>query len=1173
MSCPHCGYDNLPDNRFCGRCGSPLDVSPISRPSGRTAYTPRHLAEKILTSRSALEGEHKQVTVVFCDIANSTVLAQQLGAERMHQVLDAFFEQALEHVHRFEGTINQFLGDGFMALFGAPLAHEDHAERAVSAALAIRDMVAAGLADSNLAPGRLAVRLGLNTGLVVVGKIGDNLRMDYTAVGDTTNVAARMQSLAEPGQILITEAVLRATRGAAEYRSLGPKRVKGKDHPLNVHEVMRARTAEEMRSARTGQPAAPLLGRERELVAFNRQLLTLKQGHGGLIWVLGEAGLGKSRLVGEARRQIDANEVLWLEGASPSFGRSLSYWPFLEMLKAYFDLNEQDVGAAAFARVEQHLRNLLPADEVSDVLPYLATLLALPLPEPYVERTRYLDGQGMGSQVFRAMRSFAQHVCAQRPLVLMFEDWHWADASSVELCEHLLPLASDHPVLFCFCARPDDSEPLRRIRTAARAALEGRTVELTLEPLDVPQAGVLANRLVGSQPLSATARESLVRIAGGNPFFLEELVGASIESGALTWDDGAGEWIASPDLAHLRVPDTLQGVIMARVDRLDEGVRQVLRTASVIGRTFFYRVLKAVIATESEREVRALQDLDLIREKQRLPELEYLFKHALVQEATYESMLAERRRELHRRVGAAIEQVFPARAAEFYPVLAYHFARAEDWEKAQEYLSKAGDRAAEVAADDEAVEHYRLAIAAHERAFGDRWTPLERARLHRKMGEALFRLGNHTRALTFLTEALSLLGWPYPASQTGVRMGLARELVKRMAGAVIPRRGGGRNVSSERSDAANEACQVIIAMGWIHVFTDSERLGFDTLVLVSLAEESGNDVQISIALGYLGLLFNVLGMHRLADRYHPRAIALARKNGNPIAMGHTYFTNGMGHYYTGRWDPALDSFERGATAFRSIGHFHLWGGPRAWYAFTLQAMGQARALEVSEEIVRAARETRDRELEAWGLLSGGLTLRQDGQYDVALRQFGVAARLFEAIPDQNDLALANAESALCHAHKGEFARALELADMAKASCDARAPKGIWAVLPYSAIAEAYVIAAEGMQGDGRRGEKVLREAQRLARNAWKHGKVVSSQWTPESLRLLGICDWLGGNRARAQRRWAQAAKMAQKLGAMHTLAQIEQEIGRRTGSQENVDRAVELFKRGGFLRRAASEVR
>jgi len=758
MHCTSCGHENPASQKFCGECGTRLAAEPAGvtaqaprvDPGAPHSYTPRHLAERILTARSALEGERKQVTVLFCDIANSTPLAERLGAERMHGVLNAFFEIAMEQVHRYEGTVNQFLGDGFMALFGAPIAHEDHARRAVLAALDIQRALAERAPRVPGGDGTLGLRIGLNSGAVVVGKIGDNLRMDYTAVGDTTNVAARLQAIAEPGTVLASEGVYRATSRWVEFEALGEKELKGKSTPLRVYRAVWAhRERREGVAPGAASSELPLIGRDAELAAIKARIERLAAGEGAILTITGDAGLGKSRLTAEAVRVAREHGLACMEGSCLSFGRTISYWPFREAIRRHFGIAEDDREDLAWSRLRSGVELLSPED-ADEMLPYLGTLLALRLPAELIERTRYLDGLSMGQQIFRSCLRLLERIAQQRPLVLVLEDWHWADESSIELLAHLLTLSGRAPVLFVIAARPTADGIAQALRRSIDAddALRDRHTSMSLAPLSSQDSHLLAEALLEGGALPVPVRSLLLDRAAGNPFFMGEIVRTLIATGALVRDKGTGEWQATARLATAPLPETIEGVILERIDRLEEEAKQVLKAAAVVGRSFFYRVLQAVTdaSTALDEDLGKLQKTDLIRERQRLPELEYMFQHPLVQQATYNSLLADRKRQLHRQVGETIETLFAGRIEEFYPVLAHHFAQAEDWPKAQRYLFKAGDQAGSIAADAEALTHYQQALEAYTRVFGDHWDPRQRAVVERKMGEAFYRRGDHELA-------------------------------------------------------------------------------------------------------------------------------------------------------------------------------------------------------------------------------------------------------------------------------------------------------------------------------------------------------------------------------------------------------------------------------------------
>jgi class 3 adenylate cyclase/tetratricopeptide (TPR) repeat protein len=627
-------------------------------------YTPRHLAEKILSSRVALEGERKQVTVLFCDMANSTRLAEKLGAEAMHALLQRFFALSLEEVHRYEGTVNQFLGDGFMALFGAPVAHEDDARRGVLAALGIRRALRERQAELGLQQAdELQVRMGLNTGLVVVGSIGDNLRMDYTAIGDTTNLAARLQQSAHPGQILVSAATARLVSGYAKVEALPPLAVKGKSEPVQAYEL----TAVGARRSRLDTARlSPFVGRERELALLVHAAEEAATGRGQVVGIVGEAGVGKSRLLYEFRRVLQAKGTRFVEAMCQSFGQSMPYLPLQDVIRAECEILESDAPGEVRNKVSRSLAHHGLAPEQAAA--YLLRLLGL------TEGTEALEGLGPETIQLRIHDSFVQFLqtsCASSQLILVLEDLHWMDRSSEECMAALVERLPRSPILLVTSTRPGYSAPWVGKSYVAQLPLAVLSDEASRE--------IVAATMRHSQRTGSLTKAILEK-AEGNPLFLEELT-LALEADARDLASG--------------LPDTIQGVLAARIDRLPEPAKRVLEIASVLGREFPARLLEAVCGAEADlrRELATLTRLELLYERVETRAPMYMFKHALTQEAAYDSLLTGPRAALHEAAGCALEQLYPDRLEEYAELLAHHFFRSPAKEKALEYLSRADRKA------------------------------------------------------------------------------------------------------------------------------------------------------------------------------------------------------------------------------------------------------------------------------------------------------------------------------------------------------------------------------------------------------------------------------------------------------------------------------------------------
>jgi class 3 adenylate cyclase/tetratricopeptide (TPR) repeat protein len=760
--CPACGYEPPRGAAFCDHCGTPLTRPPppipplvAPRPQMLQPYTPRHLAEKILTARSALEGERRQVTVLFADVAGFTTMAEKLDPEEVHQIMDHCFERITAEVHRFEGTINQYTGDGVMALFGAPIAHEDSPRRAVHAALgiqrALRDVAQTLQAERGLS---LRMRIGLNTGLVVVGKIGDDLRMDYTAVGDTTNLAARLQQMAQPGSVVISAATHHHIAGFFETRDLGELPVKGRA-PVRAFEVLRPRRSRSRFDVTVERGLTPLVGRERELATLRERFREVKAGRGQVVGIAGEAGMGKSRLVLEFRRALaQASEaVTWLEGHCISFGQASPFLPLIEQLRENFQIDELDGEPEIIAKVEQGMRRM---GELEAYIPAIRYLLAV---DPGDLALAAMEGAARRRQLFAALRALSIRGARRRPLVLVVEDLHWIDTSSEEFFNVLLDAVAGIPLLLLVTYRIGYTPPFRSRSFYTTLTLRSFSDAETLE---------MAGYVLGTAQCPTELQITLMQKAEGVPLFIEEVTKALLDLGVLRREEGAYRLVKR--LSEVSVPETIQGIIMARLDRLGDEGKRTVQLASVIGRQFLVRLLARVAGRTDRLEglLRELQALEIIYEQGLLPEPAYIFKHAVIQDVAYNSLLMQRRRALHQAVGQAIEELYQDRLEEHYAELAHHFSQSETWDKALAYHRQAGIQAFARSSLREALAGFEQALAALHYLPESQETCEQAIDLRLEMRNVLIALGDFGRMFELLGEAEALaktledprrLGW------------------------------------------------------------------------------------------------------------------------------------------------------------------------------------------------------------------------------------------------------------------------------------------------------------------------------------------------------------------------------------------------------------------------------
>jgi class 3 adenylate cyclase/tetratricopeptide (TPR) repeat protein len=1108
-----------------------------------------------LTSRFALEGEVKQVSVLFCDIANSSELAHQVGAEAMHDLLNDVFELAGAEIHHFEGTINQFLGDGFMALFGAPVAHEDHVRRALLAALGLQKRLSETEALTTI-----RFRMGINTGTVVVGKIGDNLRMDYTAVGNTTNIAARLEGLAKPGHIYVGESVYSVAQAYFDFEALGRHSLKGIEEPVEVYDLLSARSLEDSTSPARGLGiTSPLVGRDRELALLENRLDELRGGEGSVQMITAEPGSGKSRLIAEIRHRQETRDLLWMEGRAVSFGRTLSYLPFIGIFKNLFGIQDDEAETDSLHKLETGLSPLFE-ERTQEVLPYLATVLALRLSPEQEERVKYLDGQGLRRQVFTCTRQLFERLARHKPVVLMLEDWHWADQSSVGLAEHLLPLTQSAKLLVCHTTRPEPEDARLRILRSAQNNPELRFEEIPLAPLTEEQSSLLLANLVSNVQLPETLREQILQKTEGNPFYIEEVIRTFVTDGILIPEPRGQGWQLGKDVEDMVIPETIQALLLARIDRLDDEVKQVLKLASVIGRHFLERILGAIDEAESNLEGRLseLEHAELIRMGHRLPEIEYIFNHALVQEAAYGSILAESRRTIHHRIAQAIESLFSDRLDEFTSLLAHHYTRAEVWEKAQEYLFKAGDQAGRMAGDSEALEHFRQAESAYIQAFGDKLSPLQRASLARKIGAALHATGHYEEALEHFRRGLLQLGWRYPTSPFQIRLAILKSFAAHLVRLVRERM---HIPSKPRMDieSAEEASTICHAMSWVDYFLDKERMLLDCLLELQAGELSHYSVAESRGLGSLGFGFMTYDMRRIARRYHTRAAPLARDTNNPSAIAFAWFSLGFLDFYDGRWDDAESNLRKGAVTYRDSGDIRRWGGAILMLSFLTSRQGKLEETKtLAADLARAGRDAADPQLTSWGHQVQAYAELETGPLDEAIANMRKGVALARKIHAWDNFLYPS--SLLCKAlvYQGRLEEAVTVLEEAlgvmKATHLSRPFDQVELLTGSATVKLAIVEQSEGVTRD-----KAVREARTACRKALRCARV-QPYWLPQGLRLHGTACWLAGKQKAAHKHWKESLEAADHFGFPLEGARTLMEMGDRVGDIEAMEQAAAVFR-------------
>ncbi len=699
--CAHCGKHNRPSARFCRACGSELrQAAPAEAPrqaaAPAAAYTPQHLVDKILHSRSALEGERKQVTVFFADVKGSMDLSEQVDAEEWHRIMDRFFHILAEGVHRFEGTINQYTGDGIMALFGAPIAHEDHAQRACFAALHVRDELRRYADELRRSRGlNFLVRIGINTGDVVVGKIGDDLRMDYTAQGHTVGLAARMEQLAQPGRPLLTEYTAQLIRGYFRLQELGEASVKGVSEPLHLYELEDVGDLQTRFDLSRARGLTRFVGRDPEMHALEAALEYSLRGNGRIIAIVADAGTGKSRLCFELAKRCRARGIEVNEVACVAHGRTIPFLPLIEHFRRVFGIRRQDRSESARQKVAGALTLLDPT--LQDTLPLWFDFLGItdptrPLPrlDPDVRQRKFV------AAIRRLFRARAQAL----PSVLIFEDLQWADAASESLLQNLVEVLAESPMLLVLNYRPEyHSAWLREGWEKPSEPSDAFFRILPLAPLKIAAVRQLLDDLIGPDPALGELRVRVHERTAGNPFFIEEVIRSLYNDGILVNEAPQG---APPRarltraLKEIHIPASVRAVLAARIDRLSDRQKTVLQTAAVIGKEFSANILGSVLEEEGfdgdlGEDLSQLVGADFLWETALYPDAEYAFKHPLTHHVAYYAQLRDRRVRVHGAIARALIAVDPEEVDTRAALIAHHFEGADEMLEAARWSRKAAE--------------------------------------------------------------------------------------------------------------------------------------------------------------------------------------------------------------------------------------------------------------------------------------------------------------------------------------------------------------------------------------------------------------------------------------------------------------------------------------------------
>ncbi|MDJ0720231.1 MAG: adenylate/guanylate cyclase domain-containing protein [Desulfobacterales bacterium] len=947
-TCPACTHPTPPNYKFCGHCGhdlgrasagTPGALSPDEKLRKIKRYLPDGLSAKILAQKSKIEGERKLVTVMFCDMAGFTPISEKIGPESAYAVMDQVYEILINKVHELEGTVNEMTGDGIMALFGAPIAYEDAPQRAIRASLGIhREIVrfSERMQRDLREMSPIRMRIGIHTGPVVVGTLGNDLRVEFKAVGDTVNLASRVEGLAQPGTTVVTAATYALTEGFFRFEALGPCRLEGKTGPVQTYRVIAPSSRRTRFDVSAERGLTPFVGRRSELELMLDSFERIKTGRGQAFSIISEAGLGKSRLLYEFRKAIANEDVHLLEGKCLSFSKGIAFHPVIDILKSIFRITDEDPDSERIRKVDSGLAPINVDPEATR--PYVLDLLSVR--DSGLEQAQ-MSPDAKKERITEALRMILLKLSRRRPLVIAIEDLHWVDRNSEEIFAYILKSIPGYRIMLIFTFRPEF-----RPQWGTRSYHS----QLTLNRLANRHVIAMMKHLLENASFDLQLEKLIIDKTEGVPFFIEEFILSLKNLNIIERNSVAYHLTAR--INEVAIPSTIQDIIMARIDALPPPTKEILQIGSVIEREFSYVMIKTITALpdmELSNHIAILKDAELIYERRTFPQTTYLFKHALTREVVYEAIVGTKKGRLHHKVGKALEALYPQELNEYASVLASHFIQSGQLAKGAEYLRRASKRAEESASLNDAIAFARQRVKALEALAPD-------ASVENQIIEARTSLGLYT-------------------SQTG-RLGEAREAIAPVIARAV-RKGDNRRLA-----------QIYTILGTHHyMFEEAFEPAFQDLgKALRLAEETNEIIVTVLANYYLGvaytfdcqfdraiehiknalyinsavknlwgmsvmqshlsLPYNYSGQIRTGFRHSEEAVRLAEESGDIFSKAMAYTLHGFSCYYMGRFPEAIFNLTQGATLGERMNYF-AWNAVSQYYLgeshFAMGHYGQAQS--------------------------------------------------------------------------------------------------------------------------------------------------------------------------------------------------------------------------------------
>ncbi len=1145
------------------------NLSRVKRALKRKAHKDEVGMEQQEPPPARKESERRRATVLYAEITAYQEMLERMDEEEVATVMSDCFNMFGQVVRKYEGRLEKITGNSFMVLFGVPSAVENAPEKAVNTAIEIRNKLAqCNRKESQKIP--LDIRIGINTGMVIAGVMGQE-NGKYSVIGDTVTMAHQLKDAAAKAQILITSATYKFTKNGFEYKELKPIPLKGKNKTAAVYELLS--TKERIGQPRLGSERmifSEMVGRDKELDKLQLQLLKVINGEGSIVNVIGEAGIGKSRLIAEFKGTDALKKVTLIKGRALSIGRNLSFHPLIDALKNWAGIKEDDSGEESFTKLEAAVRSTY-AQGAEEILPFISTLMGMKLDGKFAERLEGIEGEAMEKLIKKNFRELILKAAEQKPLVFMIEDVHWADLTSIELLESLFRLAENNPILFINVFRPEYHETSERLLKTIQERYRRFHTEIYLESLGESHSGHLISSLLKTKGLPTNIVKLITKRAGGNPFFIEEVMRSFIDDSVVEFRDG--QFKVTEKIDSVVIPETINAVLMGRIDKLDEETRSLMKIASVIGKNFFYKILAEVGKNidEIDDKLEFLKEVQLIQEikRRRIAELEYIFKHALVQEVAYESILHKKRKELHARVAAAIELVFAEKLREFYGMLALHYSLGEDVEKAENYLIKAGEEALKAAASSEALHYYQEALKLYLKKHGESGDPDTIANLEKKIAVAFYNKGYLIEAVEHFDKVLELWGEKLVKGKIKVLLNLVVNLLSIIKTLYLPIRKAKKTPHPRINDIVDITHKRGTALATVdnyRMFVDSVGLlrKLNKLDLSKVAKGASMYIQGSSLFSFSGVSFRI--SKKLLE--YPREYI---SSGGQKAFIDYKFGQLMHGILSGDWcdelacdDEVVEGSVKMGELWTSIAYL-LWSGkfliergnfPEAQKCVDkLHEIGEvydhdyARARKHSLR-TRLLLKTRNLS-EALSDADAGISYSTSvGQNLNLLNHTGIKANIQIL---QGDMAGAN-ES---------LRQARELA----AQESRIAP---WHISSYHLsefLHDIYNLEKNLKSGDKAKIDQFRKQARRSGKAALKTANKYAPNLT-ETLKLMGVYYWILGKQKQALTWWAKSISTGEQLQALPELGRTYLEIGKRLLSKESKPRDLKGVTPAEYLEKS-----